>query len=356
MGGIEKVVEDISTLLLEKNHYCEVVCLNKCSKSNVLLKEKEVLKKIQINRIPFIDLKYYKIAPKVFGFAKKFDILHVHGIGFFSDFLLLTKFLHKKPVIISSYGGIFHTKNIGIVKWAYFYLWNRFLLNFADKIIAISKNDFDLVKKISKKTFLCEIGVGFEAFENINVRREKNCFLFVGRFAKNKKIENLIETFSKIISRNEKVKLYIVGKDELNNRQKFEQQINSKNLEKNVFIINPLDEKELLDYFSKAEFFVSASDFESFGISAVEAMHLGIIPILNDIKSFGNIVENAKNGFIVNFSAPDATAEKIIEIMNLPKNEKNAVSFAAKKTARLFQWSEKFKQLEQIYLQASKKN
>ncbi len=353
IGGIEKVVEDISAILWQKGYGCEVVCLNRCPKSSEVLSQKDSFKGMQIARIPFLDLKYYKIAPSVLGKAKGFDVLHVHGIGFFSDFLILTKPLHGKPVVVSTYGGIFHTKKLGLLKWFYFYIWNRFLLNFADSIIAISKNDFELFRKISKKVVLCEIGALFEKFENIKVKTEKNTFLFVGRFAPNKQIENLIEVFEKVIKTSKSTKLFIIGKDQEGNKKKFEEMVLAKGLGKNVFIDSPATGNDFLEYFSKAEFFVSASEFESFGLSGVEAMSIGMIPILNDIESFRNFIVQGKNGFLLDYSNPDIAAKRILEIMEI-KSKKN-ISEEAKKTALSYSWENKFAALEKIYLDAAKK-
>jgi alpha-1,3-mannosyltransferase len=148
IGGIETFTLDLCNELLKNKIDCKVICLNKCANSSQKLEPKSRIGNIEIVRIPFFDLKYYKIAPSVLNYLRDCDILHVHGIGFFCDFLLLTKFMHKKPVIVQSHGGIFHTKNLGFLKNIYFNIFERALFNFADKIIVDSKQDFALFEKV----------------------------------------------------------------------------------------------------------------------------------------------------------------------------------------------------------------
>ena len=82
------MVEGLCKALQEQKIVSDVLCLNKCAKSSKVLPDKGAKSGINIYRIPFFDLHYYKIAPQVLNYLKDYDIIHVHGIGFFSDFLL----------------------------------------------------------------------------------------------------------------------------------------------------------------------------------------------------------------------------------------------------------------------------
>src|SRR3989344_6555356 len=116
IGGVEKVMETIC----EKSKYeNSVITLNKCKESNKKLKKEEKIGKTEIYRMNYLDLKYYKIAPQILKKIKNFDLVCVHGIGFFSDYLIATKFIHNKPVVVITHGGIFHTKNINFLKKIY---------------------------------------------------------------------------------------------------------------------------------------------------------------------------------------------------------------------------------------------
>ena len=345
IGGVEKYVEDLCTNLRKHGFISDVLCLNTCSYSKERLPFYEERNGIKIYRIPYINLKYYKIAPSVLKFAKNYDILHVHGIGFFSDFLLLTKLFHQKPVIVSGHGGIFHTKKFLPVKKIYFKVWTRITLKFADCVIAESKNNYDLFSRICKPV-LIPYSIYYENFR-LKRKEEKNSFLFVGRISRNKRIDNLIKTFYYLKKLAPSVKLYIVGGDWEGIKKELENLVSKLELEKNVFFIGEKRGKSLLEYYAKARFFVSASQYEGFGISVIEAMAAGCVPIVNDIEAFRHFVKHERNGFILNFSNHKESAEKIQEIMR--RNDLERIRRNARETARKYDWDNAIRKLIKIY-------
>ncbi|MFH1588886.1 MAG: glycosyltransferase family 4 protein [Candidatus Diapherotrites archaeon] len=372
IGGVEKVIENICINAEKHGIESTILCLNKCPKGKEKLKKEEKfekLKKIKIQRIPFIDLKYYKIAPHALFYPKKeFDLIHVHGLGFFSDLMLLTKFLHRKPVIVSTYGSIFHTKKFLLLKKIYFNLIQRALLSFADKVIVISKADETKAKEIISTPDYAPIGAELKKMKKEEIekmKKQKNSFVFVGRYSKNKRIELLIEKFTGIIKEKKDAKLFIIGKDFDELKKEFEKKISEAHAQKNIFLTENLSDKEIEQKYAKCEFFVSASEYESFGISAVEAMNYGLIPILNDIPAFREFIEGEKkeskknkeklNGFIVDFESKNAE-KKIIEIMDLNENEKKMISLNAHKKAQEYSWNEKIKKYIEIYEETGKES
>ncbi len=341
IGGVESVILNLSKGLAAKGHSVDVVCLNKCAYSKEELPKKAKLERINIFRIPSFDLIYYKIAQSVFGFIKDYDLIHVHGIGFFSDFLILTKIIHKKPVIISTHGGIFHTEKISLLKKFYFYVIQKALLRFADSVVAVSKSDRQLFSKICKKVLLIENGIELKKFSVLGKKKEKNTFLFVGRISKNKRIDLLISIFADVIKKMPSARLYVVGEDWEGMMPKLKELSNNLGLKKNVFFKGKASDKELLKYYDRCQFFVSASQYEGFGISAIEAMAAGCIPILNRIKAFENMVKNGQNGFLTDFTNRAESSKKILDLMNLNELEKNKIILNTKNSSKRFSWSKK---------------
>ncbi|MEM0360075.1 MAG: glycosyltransferase family 4 protein [Candidatus Diapherotrites archaeon] len=333
VGGMERSLEQCCIELVKAGHKCKVVCLNKCSHSREKLSCSESFNGIQIVRLPFIDFGFYKIAFGALKHARDADVIHVHGLGFFSDLFLLSKFFHKKPVVLSSYGGIFHTGS-NPLKWFYFFVWNRFLLGFADSIVAISEHDFELFKKIvpGEKMELIPVPVKVEGFKP--VKKEKNSFVFVGRLSKNKRVDLLLSVFAKAF-KGKNARLYIAGNDFEGLEYGLKLQAKDLGVEKQVFFLGEVKEKELRSLLCKAEFFVSASEYESFGVSAIEAMAAGCIPILSRIPSFESFLEKEKNGFLVDFNQAESAALRLQEIVGLPEKtlalkRKNAIAFSKK--------------------------
>ncbi|MBU1939557.1 glycosyltransferase family 4 protein, partial [Candidatus Micrarchaeota archaeon] len=214
IGGVESVVLETSRRLVEAGHEVSVVCLDRCAKGGKILPGTGEIDGIKITRIPFIDLKYYKIAPRVLSLITGADLVHVHGVGFFSDYLLALKGVHKLPVIVSTHGGIMHTRKMRVIK-AIYGLWMPLMLNRADAVVAVSKNDRDAFSRICAggKVRLIENGIDYARFANARWKTEKNSFIYVGRLSRNKRVDNLIETFAFLKKAGVEFKLTILGHD-----------------------------------------------------------------------------------------------------------------------------------------------
>jgi alpha-1,3-mannosyltransferase len=343
IGGIERFVEELCNKLIDLGHTSDVLCLNKSYQSNEKLISYEKLGKINVYRVPFIDLEHYKIAPSVLKFIRNYDIIHIHGIGFFSDILTLTKIFHKKPLVLSTHGGVFHTKNISLLKKFYFNFLCKLKIYLINEVIAHSKNDKKLFSKISNPIFI-PYAINFKDF--VKKKKEKNSFLFVGRLTKNKRVDRLLEATSRLKNKTKDFKLYIVGDG--NERLKLEEKCRELGLNDNVYFIGERTGKDILEYYSKSKYFLSASEFEGFGISVIEAMASGCIVIVNDIDVFKDFVINEGNGFLVNYSYPKKASEQIFNIMSM-KNL-SQISKNAENTAKEYDWENITKRIEKIYM------
>ena len=353
-GGIESVVLQSCKALLEKGHECEVVCLNKCAKSKAVLPAESIEKGVSVKRIPFIDLGVYKIAASVLGIVKESgaDVVHVHGINFFSDFLLFSKPLHGKKVVVSTHGGVFHTKKLGALKKAYFGFCQRLLLNRANKVIAVSESDLKLFGKIvpREKLVLVENPVDVPALSSTNGNVKKNSFLFVGRLSRNKGLEKLLEAFAIVASEKKDAMLYIVGGDFEGLKAGLEAKAEELGLHGKVEITGEVSEKKLLEHYQSAELFASASEYEGFGITAVEAMAAGKIVLLNSIPSFRKFVKHGVNGFVLDFSNPEKAGKAMLNAANLGTTEKGKIVQAARNKAKDFSLQKYGEKLERIYM------
>ncbi len=324
----------------KKGIQTEVVCLNKCSGSKKKLKKTETIHGIKVTRIPFIDLKMYKIALKVSEHLKDFDLIHVHGIGFFSDYIISKRNEHKKPVVISTHGGIFHTNKKSLLKKFYHNYWLNYYLKKADKIIADSKNDFEQFKKISDNVILIQNAVDTKKFEFKGKKNFNKC-VFIGRISKNKRIDLLIDRFSETQGKT----LEIIGEDFDKLRKELEKKIKEKKLEKRIFFRGKISEKELIKKVKQSGFHLSASEYEGFGMAVIESIASGTIPVLNNIKAFRELIKNKKNGYLIDYTKK-GSLKKIFETK---ESELNKVSSECIKEAKNYSWKKKVKEIEKIY-------
>jgi len=320
VGGMENALTVLCEEQARQGANCNVVCLDKCARSDKCLKEREKRKGVKIERKRFLDLGLYKIAFGALGHAEGCKAVHVHGLGFFADLFLLFKFLHKRPVVIGSYGGVFHTGS-NPLKWFYFSVWNRLLLRNADKVVVISGHDLELYRKIvpEEKIEFIPVPVDFKRFKA--GKKEKNSFVFVGRLSSNKRVDLLIDAFA-AASKGKKAVLHIVGGDFEGLEAGLEARARESGAAGKIKFHGRLSDKETAGLISKSDFFISASDYESFGVSAIEAMASGCIPVLSNIASFESFLQKEKNGFILDFHNTKKAAAGIRGIMELGKADK----------------------------------
>ena len=150
--------------------------------------------------------------------------------------------------------------------------------------------------------------------ENLKPKRKENIILFVGRFSQLKQVKGqdiLISSFKKFYNKGySSWKLILAGGVEVGAGEYLE------NLEKQIKgypieIIKSPDYKSLKDLYGKAKIFWSAVGFgqddnknpekvEHFGISVVEAMASGAVPIVYNAGGHKEIIKDWKNGFLWN--------------------------------------------------------
>lgn len=354
VGGIETFVKGLCINLKKKGVETQVLCLDSCHGGKEKLPKEGEFEGVKISRIGFFDLKYYKPAIFPLSLLKNFDLIHVHNLGFLSDFILATKFIHKKPVLLSTHGGIFHTKNIPLAKKIYFKAIQGLLLKKADLVIADSQSDFDIFEKKTKKIVLLENAVEFSEFPNAPRKTFPNNFIYVGRLSKNKNLPRLIEVFSVVAKNEPSAMLYIVGKNFDEDLAKLKEKTLELGLEGRVLFFGEITQSELFGLVEKSTFCIYPSSFEGFGIAVLELMSAGVIPILNKIPTFQSFVSGEKNGFICDFSDTEETAKAILSAIGMSTEKKQKLSFAAQEKTKDYSWNKKISAYIELYMKVAK--
>lgn len=353
-GGIERLLMDLNNILQRNGVQSDVCCLDRDFQGKKL-PEFEIVGKTKVYRIPFADLKYYKIATKVLDFTKEYDLIHVHGIGFFSDFLALTQAIHKKPLVLSTHGGIFHSSSLGLMKKAYFKTIARHFLKKYFLIFADSKSDFEIFSKITGNLELALDGIDFKEFKKAKEKKIKNQFIHAGRFASNKQLEKIPEAFAKVLEKREDFNVILVGSDSGDGSlEKVKEKIAEKKLWKKFRVITEATEEQMRSLNSSSSFALNSARHEGFGISVIESMALKTIPIVNKLEVFGEFIEDNKSGFFVDFNNPAKAAEKILKIMQKSESELSRHRALCQKAAEKFDFEKSVLKMIKAYEKAAK--
>lgn len=339
IGGLENFVKALAEEQARKGVTVRVVTLDECYSTKNKFDKEEVINDVEIIRIGFVGSKRYPIAPSVLKYVRSCDLVHVHCTDFFSDFLSFTRSLFKKPLVLTTHGGFFHTEFAGKLKTLYFNTITRASLARFSSVLASSVSDYDRFSSISSNVTLLENGVDVARF----IHKEKKTteglvkFVFVGRLSVNKRVTDLIDWFIKLSSGRANWRLQVIGNDYDGLKPSLLEKIDTSTITKQISIKSGLTDEEVEEELLSSHFIVSASAYEGFGMTIIEGMSAGLIPIVSNIPSFRRIVTESGNGYINEFTSANGLNEckKFIQ-STLDDFERE--SFEAREFSKRYSW------------------
>ncbi len=350
-GGMETYVASLCRQLQLRGHRSDVATLDYLFKSGDPLPPHEHLEGIDVIRLPSSGNARYFFAPRLLELLPRYDLIHIHGVDFFVDMLGTLKKVHDKPLVLSTHGGFFHTQWFPSFKRAYFNTATRLSLKGVDRVIASSPKDEELFSRITDNITLVENGIDYDLFSGIDRKVRGEDLVFVGRISRNKRIDRLLNVFAIIRGRRPRARLVIVGPDWEGLGEDLEMQAESLGVRGSVTFAGNLSQDDLLKTLAGARLFVSASEYEAFGISAVEAMAAGVIVVVNRIQAFQDIVDDGNNGFLADFSDSSAAAEAIGSALEMGEAEAARMGLRARKAASRYDWRDVAEKIIAIYQQ-----
>ena len=183
----------------------------------------------------------------------------------------------------------------------------------AKEIIVPTNKTYKLLKdkyKIEKNIHIVPTGIEVDRFfsENIdlklltslkrklNLTKKDEVIIFVGRLAKEKNVEFLLEAQKKLIQENNNIKLIIVGDGP--DKEKYEDIAVNLKISDHVIFTGKIPWDEIQYYYHLSDFFVTASRSETQGLTVVEAMASSLVPLVIKDEAFEGTVTNQINGLV----------------------------------------------------------
>ncbi|MBB2757134.1 UNVERIFIED_ORG: alpha-1,3-mannosyltransferase [Xanthomonas campestris] len=292
----------------------EVVTLDRVfTDPGAQLAEQETYQGLPIRRIGYRGSSRYPLAPSVLSAIRSADLVHLHGIDFFYDYLALTKPLHGKPMVVSTHGGFFHTAYASRMKQLWFQTLTRTSALAYARVIATSENDGELFAKVVSPARLrvIENGVDVEKYAGKGAATPGRTMMYFGRWSVNKGLIETLELLQAVLQRDPQWRLIIAGREYDLNEADLRKAIAERGLQDKVQLSMSPSQEQLRSLMQQAQFFVCLSRHEGFGIAAVEAMSAGLIPILSDIPPFVRLASESGQGVIVNRDRIDAAADQV---------------------------------------------
>ncbi len=242
---------------------------------------------------------------------------------------VIAKLIFKKKLIVRNgyewFNVLIKEKKI-FWKKAVVYIWEKVAYKVADIIIFTSQKDKSFAQKKFKiperKIRLVPNAVDTELFKPLDIQKEKNSIVFVGRLSREKNLFDLIEGISGL-----GVKLIFIGqgglKDEL---EKFAK-------EKNVLVEfkGKIANKDLPQELGRYDIFILPSLYEGCPKALLEAMSCSCLCLGTNVEGINEVIIHKENGFLAQIN-PESIRKAILEILSLPEGEKEKIKQKARET------------------------
>jgi glycosyltransferase involved in cell wall biosynthesis len=320
-GGIGTIITNIAHGLKKEGHEVEIVC---------------VRKRLEPKNIKVVSFES-KLKPsilwgtiKMIKYLKKFDVIHVHG----SLPIIYALFKRKDQKVVYTH----HGWHIGVKKTefktkvgsALFLKLYQLLAPKIDIFIGISKWARKEIKLFfNRESFLLRNPVDDKKFRpRKNIRKYKigdPMILSVGRNRPHKGHIYEIFAMEKVKKRYPHAKLVIVGED----YERLVPIVSELKLENNVVFLGKVKDNQLILLYNACDIYVSASFWELFGLTFLEALFCGKPIVARNAFAMIELVRESKAG--VFFNRNEEIPRAVIECLDKKKElSKNALIFRKK--------------------------
>jgi alpha-1,3-mannosyltransferase len=351
-GGMESVVEGLSGALQQKGHTVQVATLRLVFATGTMAPAESVEAGIAVRRMRHWGPRRYPIAPAALGEIRGYDLVHIHAIDFFVDFLSLLRLLHRVPLVVSTHGGFFHTQWARGLKEMYFRTVTRTSLGGVAAVVCVSQHDREMFGKIvpPQRIHVIENGANIDRFWSLQKRIEPGLVLGISRLAENKRIHKVLEAMALVKDRYPRLRLEWAGADFAGLRGSLERRAVELGLGGRVCFHGAASREELYRLLERAHLFVSASGYEGFGLSTIEAMSAATVVMVTAVGAHPDVVQDGVSGFLLDTDATGLSA-RMERVLSMPLEKLTKIGAAAREATRRFSWMQIAPQYEQLYRQ-----
>ena len=359
VGGIARVVYDLSRTLLKDGHDVTVVTYRD---GDVPYFEDDKGVKVyrvdnyMINPNNFIDwimqMNFNMIAKanELIAEQGNFDVIHAHDwlVAYAAKTLKNSYNIPLVSTIHATEAG----RNSGIHDEQQRYINDtEWMLTYESSEVIVNSNYMkgELQRLFGlpyEKINVVPNGVNLNLFNGIerdyNFRRKyamdnEKIILFMGRLVYEKGVQHLISAMPKILNGYHDAKLVIVGKGGMIDELKA--QVNAMRISQKVCFAGYLSGKDVQQMYKCADIAVFPSTYEPFGIVALEAMLSENPVVVSDIGGLNEIVQHRENGMKTYCGNPNSIADSILELLFDHKLCADITRKAKNKVRNEYNWS-----------------
>jgi glycosyltransferase involved in cell wall biosynthesis len=363
IGGQEKVVLETSKELVKMGHDVTILTTD-LFREDQKLPSNEEIEGINVVRLKNkFYLKGYGYSPGAVKWLKNnwkdYDLVHSHGYNRFLSEYALFYLRNKVPTFFSAHGFI-HTKKNYFFKKIHDITLGK-VVKYAKKCTALTKLDYAEYSKLgvpTDKVMDLPNGVDVDKYNSpdkklVNSLKKKfnlknKTLIYAGRIHKSKGLNYVFEAIQNL-----DCNFLIVGQD-AGYKEDLIKLSKKLGIEDKIIFAGCLSDEEFIAAYYSSDIFVLFSEWEGFGIVAIEAMATALPVIVSDRGSLPFIVENGCEGYIVPFENVDFLKKKIDFLLCDPKKRK-ILGTNGKNKSKKYSWKNIVDGLEKVYTELTEK-
>ncbi len=340
IGGLEDSVQNLATGLKALGHDIRIVTLDRIfNEPETALPARSEVAGLPVERIPYRGSKRYPVAPSVLAHVRDADLVHVHAIDFFFDYMAWTRPLHGKPMVASTHGGFFHTEYAATAKKVWFQTITRSSSRAYRALICGSDNDAATFRRIAAgKVDMIQTGVNVGKLADAASPEHRRTLIYFGRLSPNKQIGRLFPLLAQLRAVDPEWRLILAGSVWDMKLEQLQGEMAAAGVTDHVRHVDKPSDEQLRTLIGQASYFVSASSYEGFGITAVEAMSAGLMPVLSAIPTFRDLIERTGDGVLFDPGDPRGAAEKVLECSRRFEERQDGTRSHMKEVAAAYAW------------------
>ena len=168
------------------------------------------------------------------------------------------------------------------------FMWLR---SYLDRVTVIPNG-------ISLETFQRELTPDEKAelFEQYEIPDDRFTLVSITRVSKEKNIMEILQYFHSLLRVDPEVQLVIVGDGP--DRKRLQKYCESSGISEHVYFTGIIAPDDVYRYYKMGDVFVSASTFETQGMTYIEAMACGLPQVCRKDECLIDVIDNGENGFV----------------------------------------------------------